>query len=81
MKTISKAGLDLIKHFEGLRLQSYLCPAGVWTLGYGTTRGITEGMSTTEEGAEEMLLRDLVEFERELNGILHVEIDQTQFDA
>lgn len=27
----------LIKKYEGCRLQAYLCPAGVWTIGYGTT--------------------------------------------
>ena len=30
--------LKLIREFEGCRLQAYLCPAGVWTIGYGTTR-------------------------------------------
>ena len=30
--------LDLIKHFEGFRSNPYKCSAGVWTIGYGTTR-------------------------------------------
>ena len=34
---ISKNGLDLIKSFEGFRSKPYLCPAGVPTIGYGTT--------------------------------------------
>ena len=34
---ISQKGLDLIKEFEGCRLEAYKCPAGVWTIGYGTT--------------------------------------------
>ncbi len=34
MKT-SKAGIDLIKHFEGVRLKPYLCPAMLWTVGVG----------------------------------------------
>ncbi|MBO4626186.1 MAG: lysozyme [Alphaproteobacteria bacterium] len=28
---------DLIKQYEGCRLTAYKCPAGVWTIGYGTT--------------------------------------------
>jgi len=37
MREINQDGLDLIKHFEGLRLTAYKCPADVWTIGYGTT--------------------------------------------
>jgi lysozyme len=32
---ISKAGIDLIKHFEGVRLKPYKCPAQLWTIGVG----------------------------------------------
>ena len=39
----SKNGLDLIKHFEGCELEAYLCPANVWTIGYGHTKGVYEG--------------------------------------
>ena len=37
MKT-SQAGKDLIISFEGIRLQAYKCPAGVWTIGVGSTQ-------------------------------------------
>jgi GH24 family phage-related lysozyme (muramidase) len=30
--------MAIIKEWEGLRLEAYKCPAGVWTIGYGTTR-------------------------------------------
>lgn len=40
---LSEFGLDLIKRFEGLRLQAYQCSAGVWTIGYGHTRGVRHG--------------------------------------
>lgn len=33
---ISKKGLDLIKHFEGMKNRPYLCPAKLWTIGYGS---------------------------------------------
>ena len=41
--------LLLIKSFEQLRLNSYLCPAGVWTIGYGHTAGVHQGMQITEK--------------------------------
>ena len=34
---ISEKGLELIKKFEGCRLQAYQDSVGVWTIGYGTT--------------------------------------------
>ena len=50
---------DLIKKYEGFRAKAYKCPAGVWTIGYGTTvmNGVPvcEGMEITEERAEQLL--------------------------
>ena len=46
MKT-SAEGIALIKKFEGCELESYICPAGVWTIGYGTTKNVIEGMKIT----------------------------------
>jgi lysozyme len=49
----------LIKAFEGLRLRSYPCPAGVWTIGYGATgKEISPGLIWTREQAEERMLLD-----------------------
>ena len=52
---ISQKGLDLIKEFEGLRLDAYQCSAGVWTIGFGTARGVKRGDRITKERAEELL--------------------------
>lgn len=51
---------ELIKEFEGLRTEAYLCPAGQWTIGYGSTtypdgRSVKPGDKITPEQAEEML--------------------------
>lgn len=51
---------DLIKEYEGCKLQAYKCPAGVWTIGYGITfypNGcpVKEGDIITEEYAEALL--------------------------
>ena len=79
MKTSPK-GIALIKEFEGLRLKAYLCPGGVWTIGYGHTASVKPGMVISEAQAEEYLKADLVRFERYLNG-LGLALNQNQFDA
>lgn len=56
---IGNKGLELIKSFEGCRLSSYTCPAGVWTIGYGHTQGVYEGMTITQEQADNMLREDV----------------------
>ena len=33
--SISEAGIQLIKAFEGCHSSPYRCPAGLWTVGYG----------------------------------------------
>lgn len=51
--------LDLIRRFEHCRLTAYLCPAGVWTIGWGATGpGIQQGAQWTQSQADERLLRD-----------------------
>ena len=79
MKTSPK-GIALIKEFEGLRLKAYLCPGGVWTIGYGHTAGVKPGMVITEAQAGEYLKADLIAFERYLNG-LGLALNQNHFDA
>ena len=58
MKASEKA-YSLIRQFEGLRLTSYRCPAGVWTIGYGHTSGVVPGVSITKEQAEVFLRQDI----------------------
>ncbi|MEE3439617.1 lysozyme, partial [Ruminococcus sp.] len=61
---INEEGLSLIKSFEGLRLKSYKCPSGIWTVGYGHTgKDVKPGMVITEEQAEELLKKDIELFE------------------
>jgi lysozyme len=81
MMTVSDAGLALIKSAEGLRLSAYLCPAGVWTIGYGTTRGVKPGQVITEDEAEAMLRADVERFARGVSERIQVPVTQGQFDA
>lgn len=74
-------GVALIKRFEGLRLSAYLCPAGVWTIGYGHTRGVKQGDTCTVEQAEAWLLEDAAEAIAAVNRLTKVPLTQNQFDA
>ena len=80
MKT-SAEGIALIKKFEGCELESYICPAGVWTIGYGTTKNVIEGMKITGNQAEELLKKDLETFEEEIERLVEVPLSQCQFDS
>ena len=70
----------LIKSFEQLRLHSYLCPAGVWTIGYGHTDGVNRGMLITEKTADAFLAQDIRNAEHCINQ-MDVDLTQEQFDA
>ena len=78
---ISDKGIDLIKEFEGLKLESYLCPAKKWTIGYGFTRGVKEDMEWTEEQAEWVLKSEVEEYCDAVNKCVKVLLNQYQFDA
>jgi|TARA_B110000263_G_C15114460_1_gene421351 lysozyme len=78
---ISDKGINLIKEFEGLELISYLCPAKVWTIGYGHTKGVQEGMEWTEEQAEESLKEEVISYCRYVEELVKVPLNQNQFDA
>jgi len=77
---------NLIKKFEGLRLKAYKCSAGVWTIGYGSTRDISGedikvGDTITLDEAEHLLFRDLESFCAGVRSLVKVELNQNQFDA
>lgn len=77
----SSTGINLIKRFEGLKLTAYRCPAGVPTIGYGTTKNVKLGTTITEEKAEDLLKKDLVRFETAVKTDVRVKLNQNQFDA
>lgn len=79
---VSDEGLSLIKKFEGCRLTAYRCPAGVLTIGYGHTAGVTEGMQITVAQADDYLREDINKFELAVlkyDPVYH--FTQNQFDA
>ncbi|MDR6757192.1 GH24 family phage-related lysozyme (muramidase) [Mycoplana sp. BE70] len=84
-RQINKAGLDLIKQFEGLRTTAYLCPANVPTIGYGSTKGLTRAdvgkKKITTAQAETLLRADLVRFEKAVSSLVKVPLTDNQFAA
>jgi len=78
---ISDAGLELIKRWEGLRLQSYRDAVGVWTIGYGHTHTAGPGQWISPEKAEDLLRRDVAWAERAVRDFVRVPLAQNQFDA
>lgn len=80
MKT-SQDGINLIKHFEGLRTKAYLDSVGVATIGYGHTKGVKLGMIITETKAEELLKQDLEYFEARVLELVKIPLKQNEFDA
>ena len=84
---ISHKGVALIKKWEGFREQAYICPAGVPTIGYGSTR-YEDGRKVqmkdqpiSEVRAEMLLYNTLKQFEREVDAMTRDDINQNQFDA
>jgi GH24 family phage-related lysozyme (muramidase) len=83
---IGKKGLALIKEFEGCKLTSYKCPAGVWTIGIGSTRysdgsPVKQGQTLASiEAAMLLLSKTLAPYEHAVNAI-KVELTQNEFDA
>ena len=85
MKVTSKNGKDIIKKYEGFRAAAYVCPAGVVTIGYGTTKingkPVSENMKITTAEANVLLDEDLFIFEKHVNDLVKVDLTQNQFDA
>ena len=86
MKT-SQIGINLIKHFEGFKAKPYLCPAGVATIGYGSTKYVDgkkvklNDKSINENEATLLLKNTLTVYENIVNKKIKVQLKQCQFDA
>lgn len=79
-------GLELIKKFEGLRLNAYKCSGGIWTIGYGNTfykdnTRVKEGDIITLDEANELLSVIVSKFEKDVLNVLKTPLNNNQFDA
>ena len=81
------AGVELIKHFESLRLTAYQDSVGIWTIGYGHTGlehndgSVHAGREITEEEAESLLRHDLERFEDAVSQAVQTPLNDNQFAA
>ena len=72
---------SLVKEFEGLRLEAYLCPAGIPTIGYGHTGGVHLGERITKEQADQLLTKDLTKIALALKLAIKVRVTEGQYRA
>lgn len=71
-RTTNKAGVDLIRYFESLRLEAYQDIRRVWTVGYGHTgHDVVPGQTISETQANMLLASDLERFERGVERLLN----------
>jgi lysozyme len=78
--------LDFIKSKEGLKLNAYICPANVWTIGYGNTfyedgSKVKQGDKVTKERADELFINKINEFAKGVKSLLEYELNENQFSA
>ncbi|HEX8568898.1 MAG TPA: lysozyme [Caulobacteraceae bacterium] len=78
---LSRAGLKLLKSFEGFRQKSARLPGRGYVVGYGHTRSAREGVQVTPGEAEALLLYDLMPVEAAVNEWVFAPLSQNQFDA
>lgn len=79
---INDLGINLIKQYEGLRLETYLDAVGVLTVGYGNTGPhVTPGLKITESQANKLLLDDIARFEKGVSDLVKTTINTNEFSA
>ena len=79
-------GIPIIRKFEGLKLRAYLCPADVWTIGYGNTfyengSKVQEGEKITLDRADKLLFFMVQKFEAEVKKLVKSSINDNQLGA
>lgn len=79
------AAVRLIKQFEGFRPVAYKCPAGVWTIGYGSTSidgvKVKQGDTITEQAALDDIYRRLNEIDKQITATICVPLNSNQLNA
>src|SRR5579872_3041698 len=74
--------MDLVKEFEGCKLEAYQDLGGIWTIGYGHTGAdVYRGLVISQARAGQLLDEDLDKTAGYVTAALHVPATQNQFDA
>ena len=85
--SVNQATIDLIKRWEGCKLQAYQCSAGVWTIGFGTTAGAdvgikpAYGMTITQDRAEDLLRQGVEKFAATVDAMITAKVNANEFGA
>lgn len=79
-------GIPLIKKYEGLKLSAYICPAGIPTIGYGSTfyengAKVKMGESISIERADSLLINTVQKFEASVRGLVKSAANENQIGA
>lgn len=77
----SLSGRHLTEQFEGCKLKAYKDSTGVWTIGYGHTSHVFEGMTCTEPQADLWLQCDITVAANVVNFYVTIQLSQHEFDA
>ncbi|CAO3439729.1 lysozyme [Azospirillum argentinense] len=80
-REIHPDALALVRHFEGLYLSTYLCPAGVPTIGYGHTAGVRMGQTIDGLQAEVFLRADMADAAAAVDRLVKVPLTDRQRGA
>lgn len=78
---INSKGLRIIKDSEDCKLKAYVCPAGVWTIGWGHTGDVYPGQVIDQEEADQLLAFDAEEAENQVKSSVKVPLNENQFSA
>lgn len=78
---VKKISMPFIERFEGKKLKAYLCPAGVWTIGIGSTENVKKGMIISDVDAYIRLENDIEKILKLINGVIKVPIIDNQAAA
>ncbi len=81
MRRTNPAGIALIRVSEGCELTAYKCPAGIWTIGYGSTHCVFPGLVISKADAGQRLMSDLIVAERAVEHSVTVPLSDNQFSA
>lgn len=89
-RSVNQEGFELIKRFEGFYPEAYRCPAGKWTIGYGTTayqpdgRRVQRGDVIDHDQAVELLKSDINYMSNYVNSFLEsrsIGMNDNEFSA
>ena len=82
---LNQKGIDLMHKYEGCKLSSYLCPAKVWTIGFGNTfyedgSKVQPNQHISQKRANE-LFENIVNKSFNIKPLLKVELNENQYSA